>query len=156
MKKLAVIGLGYVGLPLAVEFGKKGQVVGYDINRQRVEELNRGVDRTGECSSDELALASGLEFTSDTAEIGDAQIYIVTVPTPVNWNNEPDLEPLKLASATVGQVVTKGDIVIYESTVYPGATEEVCVPIIERKSGLAFNKISFVVIVRNGLIPVTR
>ena len=140
MKKLAVIGLGYVGLPLAVEFGKKGQVVGYDINRRRVEELNRGVDRTGECTPDKLAAASGLEFTSDTAEIGDAQIYIVTVPTPVNWNNEPDLEPLKLASATVGQVVTKGDIVIYESTVYPGATEEVCVPIIERESGLAFNK----------------
>ena len=140
MKKLAVIGLGYVGLPLAVEFGKKRQVVGFDINHRRVEELDRGVDCTGECSPDELALASGLEFTSDTTQISDAQIYIVTVPTPVNSDNEPDLEPLKSASATVGQVVTKGDIVIYESTVYPGATEEVCVPIIERESGLAFNE----------------
>ena len=139
MKKIAVIGLGYVGLPLAVEFGKTRQVIGFDINETRVEQLKSGEDVTRECSDDQLKGAKNLEYSSSLDDIRDAQIYIVTVPTPIDSVNRPDLRPLEAASRTVGGVLKKGDIVIYESTVFPGATEEVCVPILENESGLRFN-----------------
>ena len=139
-KTIAVIGLGYVGLPLAVEFGKKRTVIGFDINHQRVAELTSGVDRTLECSPDELREARYLRFTSDSDQLKKAQVFIVTVPTPVDKANRPDLTPLVKASETVGKVLKLGDVVIYESTVYPGATEEVCVPVLEKYSGLVFNK----------------
>ncbi len=139
MKTLAVIGLGYVGLPLAVEFGKTYNVIGFDIFKQRIEELQKGYDRTLEVEEDELKSAKNLRFTTDLELLKSAQIYIVTVPTPIDKYNKPDLTPLKSASKTVGQVLKKGDIVIYESTVYPGCTEEDCVPILERESGLKFN-----------------
>lgn len=139
--KIAVIGLGYVGLPLAVEFGKHRSVVGLDINEKRVKELrDDGLDHTLEVDSIELKAASHLTFTSDINDIADANFYIITVPTPIDDNNAPNLKPLESASAAVGKVITKGDIVVYESTVYPGATEEVCIPIIEKISGLVFNK----------------
>ena len=138
--KIAVIGLGYVGLPLAVEFGKKYSTVGFDISQARVNELKRGEDRTLEVEPEELALASQLSFTSDAEFIGDCQVFIVTVPTPIDKHKRPDLTPLEKASKTIGKVLKKGDIVVYESTVYPGATEEVCVPILEIESGLTFNK----------------
>lgn len=140
MKKIAIIGLGYVGLPLAVEFGKMRQVVGFDINKTRVEQLNSGKDVTNECSVDQLKEAKNLEYSSSLHDIRDAQIYIVTVPTPIDSVNRPDLRPLEAASRTVGGVIKEGDIVIFESTVFPGATEEVCVPILEQESGLHFNK----------------
>lgn len=140
MKKIAVIGLGYVGLPLAAAFGEKRDVVGFDINCKRVADLKDGVDFTREVSREELAGSRGLSFTDKLEGIRDCRIYIVTVPTPIDEFKTPDLMPLVKASETVGQVLKKGDIVIYESTVYPGATEEVCVPILERKSGLTFNK----------------
>ena len=140
MKKIAIIGLGYVGLPLAVEFGKTRKVIGFDINRIRVEQLNSGVDVTNECSNDQMQAAQMLRYSSSLDDIRDAQIYIVTVPTPIDNVNRPDLSPLKAASKTVGSVLNKGDIVIFESTVFPGATEEVCVPILEKESGLQFNK----------------
>lgn len=139
MKKIAVIGLGYVGLPLAVEFGKTRQVIGFDINNARVEQLKSGEDVTSECSFDQLKAAKELKYSSSPDDIRDAQIYIVTVPTPIDSVNRPDLRPLEAASRTVGGVLKEGDIVIYESTVFPGATEEVCVPILENESGLRFN-----------------
>ena len=139
-KKLAIIGLGYVGLPLAVEFGKKFETIGFDINKERIEELKEGYDRTLEVDSENLKSAKKLSFTTELDDIKDANIYIVTVPTPIDSFKRPDLTPLLKASETVGKVLKKGDIVIYESTVYPGATEEDCVPILEKFSGLKFNK----------------
>lgn len=138
--RIAVIGLGYVGLPLAVEFGKKYSVLGFDINQARVDELLRGHDSTLEVSDTELAMANQLTCSCNKADLADANIYIVTVPTPIDESNAPDLTPLQKASEMLGHVVKKGDIVIYESTVYPGATEEVCLPIIEKVSGLKFNQ----------------
>lgn len=140
MKKIAIIGLGYVGLPLAVEFGKIRKVVGFDINKTRVEQLRSGVDITNECGVEQLQAAQMLNYTSSIDGISDAQIYIVTVPTPIDNVNRPDLSPLKAASKTVGSILREGDIVIFESTVFPGATEEICVPILEQESGLQFNK----------------
>ena len=137
--KLAVIGLGYVGLPLAVEFGKKRRVIGFDINRERIESLKQGVDKTLEVEADELAEAKGLTFSSQAQDLAEANVFIVTVPTPIDDYKQPDLTPLIRASETIGKVLKKGDIVIYESTVYPGATEEDCVPVLERVSGLKFN-----------------
>ena len=139
-KTIAIVGLGYVGLPLAVEFGKKRTTVGFDINPRRIEELRSGQDHTLECSPEELAEAPHLHCTADTEELKQAQIFIVTVPTPVDRANRPDMTPLIRASTTVGGVLKPGNIVIYESTVYPGATEEVCVPVLERVSGLKFNQ----------------
>jgi UDP-N-acetyl-D-galactosamine dehydrogenase len=140
MKKIAVIGLGYVGLPLAAEFGKKRPTIGFDINQKRIDELSNGFDRTLEVDSDELKNTKYLSYTSKTEDLGEAQIYIVTVPTPINQYKQPDLTPLKMASGTVGKTLKKGDIVIYESTVYPGCTEDDCVPILEKESGLRFNQ----------------
>lgn len=137
--KLAVIGLGYVGLPLAAEFGKIRPVVGFDINARRISQLRDGRDVTLELSSKELAEASGLTFAQDLEAIRSCNVFIVTVPTPIDAHKRPDLTPLIKASETVGKVLKRGDIVIYESTVYPGATEEDCVPILERESGLKFN-----------------
>ena len=137
--RIAVVGLGYVGLPLAIEFGKITNVVGFDINQKRVAELRAGHDLTLEVSDVELKMSTGLEYAADVAAIKDCNIYIVTVPTPIDDNNVPDLTPLRKSSAMLATVVGKGDIVIYESTVYPGATEEVCIPIIEKGSGLIFN-----------------
>jgi len=137
--RLAVIGLGYVGLPLAVEFGRKRDVIGFDINRQRLDELNNGIDRTLELDSDELKSAEYLTFTPDTAALEDRNCYIITVPTPIDENKVPDLSALKYASETVARVLKIDDLVIYESTVYPGCTEEFCVPILEKLSGLKFN-----------------
>lgn len=139
MKKLAVIGLGYVGLPLAVEFGKHYEVFGFDINRERIEELRTGCDRTLEVERKELKAAENLRFSHELEEIKEAQIFIITVPTPIDSYRRPDLRPLLKASESVGKVIKKGDIVIYESTVYPGCTEEECVPVLERVSGLKFN-----------------
>lgn len=137
---LAVVGLGYVGLPLAVEFGKQRPVLGFDINAARVAELQGGHDHTLECSADELRAATHLRFSHDPAALKACQVFIVTVPTPVDAANRPDLTPLIKASQTVGAALKPGDVVIYESTVYPGATEEVCVPELERASGLTFNR----------------
>lgn len=136
---LAVIGLGYVGLPLAVEFGKKREVIGFDINADRVNGLKAGHDATLEVTRRELAEAGRLRFTSDPQALAPASIFIVTVPTPIDQYNQPDLSPLCAASRTIAAVLKRGDIVIYESTVYPGATEEDCVPILERVSGLRYN-----------------
>ncbi|WP_298067230.1 NAD(P)-binding domain-containing protein, partial [uncultured Acinetobacter sp.] len=138
--KIAIIGLGYVGLPLAVEFGKKSSVIGFDINHSRIDELKRGEDHTLEVSSDDLKKADQLNFSANLHDLKEANFFIVTVPTPVDQVNRPDLTPLKKASETVGQALKKGDIVVYESTVYPGATEEVCIPILEKISGLKFNQ----------------
>ncbi len=137
--RLAIIGLGYVGLPLAVEFGKQLPTVGFDINEHRIGELREGIDSTLETSASELAEATKLTITNDHAALADCTVYIVTVPTPVDDNKQPDLTPLRKASETVGKVLKAGDVVIYESTVYPGATEEVCVPVMEKISGLKFN-----------------
>lgn len=137
--KIGMIGLGYVGLPLAVEFGKHFEIVGLDIDSKRVEELKSGMDRSLECSSDDLRSSPRLSYTDNANDLADCNVYIVTVPTPVDDNKRPDLTPLIKASTTVGKLLSKGDIVIYESTVYPGATEEVCVPILEAQSGLAYN-----------------
>lgn len=137
---LAVIGLGYVGLPLAVEFGKKYPVVGFDINPGRLAELRMGRDSTLEVDSAELVEAKNLVYSSSLDDLKRCNIFIVTVPTPINEHKQPDLTPLLKASETIGKVLKKGDIVIYESTVYPGATEEDCVPVLERVSGLVFNK----------------
>lgn len=136
--KIAVIGLGYVGLPLLIEFGKKYPCVGFDIQRRRIDELKSGQDSTNELSPEELASASVL-FTDDPKELDSCNVFIVTVPTPIDQQKRPDLQPLRSASTTVGRHLSRGDIVIYESTVYPGATEEVCVPILEKESGLTFN-----------------
>lgn len=137
---LAVIGLGYVGLPLAAEFGKKRPVIGFDINAKRIKELQEGVDFTLEVSKEELAEASQLSFSCDLEDLRRANVFIVTVPTPIDNFKRPDLTPLIRASETIGKVLKQGDIVIYESTVYPGATEEDCVPVLERVSGLKFNQ----------------
>ena len=138
--KLAVVGLGYVGLPLAVEFGKKRQVLGFDINQRRVAELKEGRDHTLEVEPAELAEAVHLSFSSEAEHLAQSNVYIVTVPTPIDEYKQPDLTPLVRASETIGKVLKRGDIVIYESTVYPGATEEQCVPVLERVSGLRFNE----------------
>jgi UDP-N-acetyl-D-galactosamine dehydrogenase len=137
---IAIIGLGYVGLPLAVEFGKHRSVIGFDINPDRIIALQGGDDATREISAEELETASHLTLTSDATDLAQARIFIVTVPTPIDAYKRPDLTPLLRASETVGAVLKKGDIVIYESTVYPGATEEDCVPVLERVSGLKFNE----------------
>ena len=137
---LAIIGLGYVGLPLAVEFGKQRRVIGFDINPKRIAELQAGQDHTLECSPEELAAATHLGYSCTVQDLQQAQVYIVTVPTPVDQANRPDMTPLVKASTTVGKALKKGDLVIYESTVYPGATEEVCVPVLEQHSGLKFNQ----------------
>jgi len=138
--RLAVIGLGYVGLPLAVEFGKQRKVVGFDINQQRIDELRLGQDKTLETSLEELGEAKHLTFSTDIEELRSCNCFIVTVPTPIDEFKHPDLTPLIKASTTVGKVLKSGDIVIYESTVYPGCTEEDCVPVLEKYSGLKFNE----------------
>jgi len=139
--KIAVIGLGYVGLPLARLFSTKYETIGFDINQKRVDQLMKGIDETLEVEESLLneALSKGFVCTTDLAKIKDCNFYVVTVPTPVDKNNRPDLTPLVKASETVGKVISKGDIVVYESTVYPGATEEDCIPVVERVSGLKFN-----------------
>lgn len=138
--RLCVIGLGYVGLPLAVEFGKKITTLGFDINQARVDALRAGVDHTLELTAEELQATGLLSFTTDEADIKGADVYIVTVPTPINNSYQPDLTPLEKASALLGRVIKKNAIVIFESTVYPGCTEEVCIPIIEQVSGMRFNE----------------
>ncbi len=140
MEKVGIIGLGYVGLPLAVEFGKVLDVVGFDINGDRITELKKGYDRTREVEPDELRSATKLKVSSNADDLKAVNYFIVTVPTPIDEFKNPDLRPLQGASKTVGSVLKKGDIVIYESTVYPGCTEEICVPILEQISGLTFNK----------------
>ena len=137
---IAIIGLGYVGLPLAVEFSKKYPVLGFDLNLKRIKELNTGYDRTKEINSKELKSSQNLLLSAKNSSLKYANIYIVTVPTPVDKNNTPNLKPLESASETIGLNLKKGNIVIYESTVYPGATEEICVPILEKVSGLRYNK----------------
>lgn len=137
--KIGVIGLGYVGLPLAVEFGRKRSVVGFDINSKRIDELRKAVDSTLEVGSDDLRAATSLQFTNALDDLRQCNFFIVTVPTPIDEHKRPDLTPLIRASEMVGKVLKLGDIVVYESTVYPGASEEECVPILERQSGLKFN-----------------
>lgn len=155
MDKIGIIGLGYVGLPLAVEFGKIMDVVGYDISSGRINELKKGYDRTREVEPDELRQATKLVYTDNPEDLRSVNIFIVTVPTPVDEYKKPDLRPLISASTTVGKVLKKGDIVIYESTVYPGCTEEDCVPVLEQASGLKFNRDFFVAIRPNASIPET-
>lgn len=138
-RKIAVIGLGYVGLPLAIEFSKKYQVVGFDINESRIKELSGGFDRTRETTSDELKEAKNLTYSSKVDQIGGCEIFVVTVPTPLDHFKAPDLRPVLKASEMIGKVLKKGDIVIYESTVYPGCTEEDCVPVLEKESKMKFN-----------------
>jgi UDP-N-acetyl-D-galactosamine dehydrogenase len=138
--RIAVIGLGYVGLPLAVEYGKRRLVLGFDIKSDRIAELRSGRDSTLEVSSDELRDATHLTFSADATDLSACNIFIVTVPTPIDAHKRPDLTPLIKASETVGKVLKRGDVVVYESTVYPGATEEDCVPVLERFSGLRFNQ----------------
>jgi len=141
-QKIAIIGLGYVGLPLAHAFSKKYEVVGFDIAQWRIDELNSGIDRTQELSEAQVkeAIANKMKFTNVLDDIADCNVYIVTVPTPIDKHKKPDLTPLIKASESIGKVLKKDDIVIYESTVYPGATEEVCVPVLEKVSGLKFNE----------------
>ncbi len=139
-KRIAVVGLGYVGLPLAVEFGKKRSVIGFDINQGRIQELKSGVDNTLEVSPEDLRAAKHLEYSSSLEELKNCDVFIVTVPTPIDQANRPDLTPLIKASEKVGKAMKAGSIVIYESTVYPGCTEEVCVPVLEKHSGLKFNE----------------
>ena len=138
--QIAIVGLGYVGLPLAVEFGKHRPVLGFDINTARIAELQAGHDSTLEVEPPQLAEARHLQFASDAEALKSCQVFIVTVPTPVDQANRPDLTPLIKASETVGKALKPGDVVIYESTVYPGATEEVCVPVLEKSSGLKFSQ----------------
>jgi len=138
--QIAIIGLGYVGLPLAVEFGKHFPISGFDINQNRLKQLQSGHDSTQEVTSTELANATHLKYTSNEQDLRDTQVYIVTVPTPINEHNQPDLTPLFKASQTIAKTLKPGNIVIYESTVYPGATEEECVPVLEKISGLRFNQ----------------
>lgn len=138
--RVAVIGLGYVGLPLAAYMARKFPVVGFDVNRHRVQELIAGRDHTREVSAEEMALAKGLRYSADAADLSGCNFFIVTVPTPIDEARRPDLGALEKASATVGAAIKPGSVVVYESTVYPGATEEVCVPIVEKRSGLTFNK----------------
>ena len=138
--KIAVIGQGYVGLPLAVEFGKYYPTLGFDINATRIEQLGNGIDLTQEMSAEQLTDSSHLKFSANTADLAQANVYIVTVPTPIDEHKKPDLSPLKGASKMLAQVLKKGDVVIYESTVYPGCTEEDCVPLLELGSGLKYNQ----------------
>ncbi len=138
--KIAIIGLGYVGLPLAVEFGKKVPVVGFDIHQKRIDELQSGQDHTLEVSSEELKQATHLSYTTNLEQLADCNFFIVTVPTPIDEFKQPDLTPLVKASESIAKVLKKGDVVVYESTVYPGATEEVCIPVLEKNSGLKFNQ----------------
>ena len=138
--RIAIVGLGYVGLPLAVEFGRKRSVIGLDTNKIRIKELKKGVDNTLETSYQELKDAIHLSYTTSLEDLKECKIFIVTVPTPIDEHKKPDLSPLENASEAIGSILKKGDVVIYESTVYPGATEEVCVPILEKQSGLLFNK----------------
>lgn len=138
-KKIAVIGLGYVGLPLAVEFGKVTNTIGFDVNETRINDLKKGIDFTLEITKDQILSSNNLFFSSNIEDLSDANFFIVTVPTPVDEYNKPDLTPLIKASTTVGKVLKKGDIVVYESTVYPGCTEEICVPVLEDVSGLKYN-----------------
>ena len=140
IKKIAIIGLGYVGLPLAIEFGKKRDVIGFDINKDRIDLLRNNTDPTLEITKKEFTEAIYLKFTTNVEHLKECNIFIVTVPTPIDKHKRPDLTSLENSSGTIGSVLKKGDIVIYESTVYPGATEEICVPILEKKSGLIFNK----------------
>ena len=142
--EIAVIGLGYVGLPLAVEFGKKRSVVGFDIDKRRIEELNDGIDKTLEISKREIEDSKNLTFTSEVNDLKKCNFFIVTVPTPIDEDNQPDLNPLLKASTLIGSLIKRGDIVVFESTVYPGATEEECVPILEKESSLKFNQDFFV------------
>ena len=139
-KKIAVIGLGYVGLPLAVEFSKKREVIGFDINKDRIDELKKKIDVTGEMSKQELKKSVYITYTTYLDDLKDCTIFIITVPTPIDNHKRPDLTPLESSSNAIGKIIKKNDIIIYESTVYPGATEEVCVPILEKQSGLIFNK----------------
>jgi len=139
-KKIAIIGLGYVGLPLAVEFSKKREVIGLDVNKNRIDELKKGIDATGELSKQELKDGVNINYTTNFDKLKDCAIFIITVPTPIDKHKKPDLTALEKSSNSVGKIIKKNDIIIYESTVYPGATEEVCVPIIEQQSGLKFNK----------------
>lgn len=139
MQKIAIIGLGYVGLPLAVEFGRNQETIGFDINKVRIAELKDGIDRTLEVENNELNSSTKLTFTSDLHDLAEAEIFIVTVPTPIDKFKNPDLTPLEMASKSIGSILKAGDVVIYESTVYPGCTEEVCVPILEKESGLKYN-----------------
>jgi len=138
--KIAIIGLGYVGLPLAVEFGKKVPVMGFDIHQKRIDELQSGQDHTLEVSPEELKQATHLSYTTNLQQLADCNFFIVTVPTPIDEFKQPDLTPLIKASQSIGQVLSAGDIVVYESTVYPGATEEACIPVLEKVSGLTFNQ----------------
>ena len=142
--RIGIVGLGYVGLPLAVEFGKQYPTIGFDINAARIAELENGKDSTLECSSEELAEASQLSFVADASGLKDCNFYIVTVPTPIGDSNRPLLTPLRTASTALGGIISKGDIVVFESTVYPGATEEFCVPILEKESGFKLNEDFFV------------
>jgi UDP-N-acetyl-D-galactosamine dehydrogenase len=139
-KKIAVIGLGYVGLPLAVEFAKKREVIGFDINKDRISDLEKGMDITGELNKQELKENLFITYTTNLDDLKECAIFIITVPTPIDKHKRPDLTPLEKSSTSIGKIIKKNDIVIYESTVYPGATEEVCVPILEKQSGLKFNK----------------
>ena len=141
---ICVIGLGYVGLPLAVEFGKLFQTIGFDIDKNRIADLKTAHDKTREVTKEEMVSASKLNFKSDINDIKKSSVYIVTVPTPIDQDNNPNLTPLISASETVGKVISKGNYVVFESTVYPGCTEEICVPIIEKHSGLKFNVDFFV------------
>ena len=142
--RIAIIGLGYVGLPLAVEFGKQLPTVGFDINPDRIADLRRGIDSTLETTAEELSAASHLRISDEREDLVDCNVYIITVPTPIDDSKQPDLSPLRSASTLVGATLRPNDVVIYESTVYPGATEEVCVPILEQMSGLVFNADFFV------------
>jgi UDP-N-acetyl-D-galactosamine dehydrogenase len=142
--RIAIVGLGYVGLPLAVEFGKKYPTIGFDINARRVDELKGGIDHTLETELDELQAAVRLTYTTKVDDLRDATVYIVTVPTPIDEHNQPDLTPLQKASETLGKVIKPGDVAVFESTVYPGATEEYCVPVIDRVYGLKFNQDFFI------------
>ena len=137
---IGILGLGYTGLPLAVEFSKKFRVIGYDINSKRVKELLKGKDATGEITKKKLLKSNKVYFTNNYKDLNICNIFIVTVPTPINDKKEPNLKPLISATKTIGHILKKNNIVIYESTLYPGAVEEICVPILEKKSNLIFNK----------------
>ena len=137
--KIAVIGQGYVGLPLAIEFGKKYPTLGFDINETRIDELKKGFDHTNEATPEQLRSANQLTYSANVNDIKESNIYIVTVPTPIDEFKTPDLNPLRVASKMLGKILKKGDTVIYESTVYPGCTEEVCVPLLDHARGLIFN-----------------
>lgn len=141
---VAIIGLGYVGLPLALEFGKKFETVGFDLNSDRIEQLRGGIDKTNECSSEQISASKRLTFTSSQDALKAANFYVVAVPTPIDSSKNPDLTALKNSCDLLGQLIEKDDVIVFESTVFPGATEEVCVPILERKSGLEFNRDFFV------------